>query len=223
MNQDNRFTRQQQIIPAEQLAAMKATVIGVGAIGRQVALQLAAIGVPWLQLIDHDTVEEVNLAPQGYLETDLGRPKVETTAEMCRRLNSQVELHVEQARFRRSMEIGNVVFCCVDKINTRRLIWDAVKDKVDFWADGRMSAEVLRVLTASDAASRKRYPTTLFAQEEAFVGACTARSTIFCSNIAAGLMVSQFAKWLRGLPIDCDLTLNLLANELNVQSTAPAG
>jgi sulfur carrier protein ThiS adenylyltransferase len=135
---------------------------------------------------------------------------------MCRRLNSQVELHVEQARFRRSMEIGNAVFCCVDRIATRELIWRAVADKSDFWADGRMSAEVLRVLTACDGASRKHYPTTLFAQEEAFVGACTARSTIFCSNIAAGLMVSQFAKWLRGLPIEPDLTLNLLASELTV-------
>ena len=40
---------------------MPATVVGVGAIGRQVALQLAAIGIPKLQLIDHDTVEPVNL------------------------------------------------------------------------------------------------------------------------------------------------------------------
>ena len=116
------------------------------------------------------------------------------------------------------MEIGNVIFACVDRINTRQLIWEAVRDKVDFWADGRMSAEVLRVLTACDAASRKHYPTTLFAQEEAFVGACTARSTIFSSNIAAGLMVSQFAKWLRGLPVEPDVTLNLLASELTVSA-----
>jgi sulfur carrier protein ThiS adenylyltransferase len=214
MGEPNRYTRQEQIIPAAKLAAVKATVIGVGAIGRQVALQLAAIGVPWLQLVDFDTVEEVNLAPQGYLEADLGRPKVDATAEMCRMLNSQVELTVEPVRFRRSMEAGNTIFCCVDKIDTRRLIWDAVKDRVDFWVDGRMSAEVLRVLTACDPAGRKHYPTTLFAQEEAYVGACTARSTIFCSNIAAGLMVSQLAKWLRGLPTDPDMTLNLLSGEL---------
>ena len=40
----------------------KATVIGVGAIGRQVAIQLTAIGVPHLQLIDFDHVEIGNLA-----------------------------------------------------------------------------------------------------------------------------------------------------------------
>jgi sulfur carrier protein ThiS adenylyltransferase len=220
---DSRYLRQQQIIPADKLAAVRATVIGVGAIGRQVSLQLAAIGVPWLQLVDHDKVETVNLAPQGYLEGDVGKPKVNATADLCYKINYNVELHPEEGRFRRSMEIGNAVFCCVDKIDTRRLIWEAVKSNVDFFVDGRMSAEVLRILTACDTASRKHYPTTLFAQEEAFVGACTARSTIFCANIAAGLMVSKFAKWLRGLPVDCDLTLNLLASELSITPANVAG
>jgi sulfur carrier protein ThiS adenylyltransferase len=79
-----------------------------------------------------------------------------------------------------------------------------------------MSAEVLRVLTACDAASRRHYPTTLFAAGQAYTGACTAKSTIFCANIAAGLMIAQFAKLLRRLPVDADLQLNLLAGELTV-------
>jgi sulfur carrier protein ThiS adenylyltransferase len=219
MATDNRYLRQQQIVPAEKLAAVKATVIGVGAIGRQVALQLAAIGVPWLQLIDHDTVESVNLAPQGYLEQDLGRPKVRATADLCYKINYNVELHSEEGRFRRSMAIGNAVFTCVDRIDTRRTIWEAVKSKADFFADGRMAAEVIRVLTACDPTGRKHYPTTLFAQEDAYVGACTARSTIFCANIAAGLMIAQFAKWLRRLPVEADLNLNLLAAELTYLPT----
>jgi sulfur carrier protein ThiS adenylyltransferase len=81
-----------------------------------------------------------------------------------------------------------------------------------------MTAEVLRVLTACDPKSRKHYPTTLFQAEEAFVGPCTARTTIFCANIAAGLMVAQFAKYLRQLPVDCDIQLNLLASELSVSN-----
>lgn len=35
---EERYSRQQDIISADRLAACKATVIGVGAIGRQVAL-----------------------------------------------------------------------------------------------------------------------------------------------------------------------------------------
>ncbi len=213
---DERYSRQRDIVPPQRLAACKATVIGVGAIGRQVALQLTAMGIPWLQLIDFDVVEESNLASQSYLEDDLGRPKVEATADLCQQINHGLAVHEVPERFRRSMEIGNVVFCCVDAISIRQLIWNVVKDKADFFADGRMSAEVLRVITACDSASRQHYPTTLFAAQEAYQGTCTAKSTIYCANIAAGLMLTQFTKWLRRLPVENDITLNLLSGELSL-------
>lgn len=216
MRDNERHSRQQDIVPPERIARCKATVIGVGAIGRQVALQLAAVGVPWLQLVDFDVVETSNLASQGYLETDLGRLKVEATAALCQQLNAGIELTSVSDRFRRSLEVGNTVFCCVDRIDVRRLIWEAVRDQVGFYCDGRMSAEVLRVLTACDDESRSHYPTTLFRTEEAFAGPCTAKTTIYCANIAAGLMVAQFTKYLRQLPVEADLQMNLLASELSV-------
>ena len=213
---DERYSRQKDIVPSERLAQCKATVIGVGAIGRQVALQLAAIGIPWLQLIDFDTVEESNLASQGYLEDDLGREKVHATGDLCQQVNHMLEVHELNDRFRRSMEIGNTVFCCVDAIDIRQLIWQSVKDRCSFFTDGRMSAEVLRILTACDQQSREHYPTTLFAAEEAYEGTCTAKTTIYCANIAAGLMLAQFTKHLRGLPVDPDIQFNLLTTELTV-------
>lgn len=213
---NERYSRQRDIVPAERIADCKATVIGVGAIGRQVALQLTAMGIPWLQLIDFDVVEESNLASQGYLEDDLNKLKVDATSDLCWQINSNMEIQAVPERFRRSIEIGNVIFCAVDRIDVRRLIWQAVKDKVNFYCDGRMSAEVMRVLTACDFESRKHYPSTLFHAEEAFVGPCTAKTTIYCANIAAGLMVAQFTKYLRQLPIDADIQLNLLASEINV-------
>ena len=80
--------------------------------------------------------------------------------------------------------------------------------------DGRLSAEVIRVLAADAPATDAYYPTTLFDAPEAYTGACTARSTIYSAAIAAGLMVGQLARWLRRLPVEADLTLNLLAAEL---------
>ncbi len=79
-----------------------------------------------------------------------------------------------------------------------------------------MSAEVLRVLTARDTASRDHYPTTLFSAGEAYAGACTAKTTIYCANIAAGMMLAQFAKYLGNLPVDPDIQLNLLTSEITV-------
>jgi molybdopterin/thiamine biosynthesis adenylyltransferase len=211
-----RYMRQKDIVPANRLTACRATVIGVGAIGRQVALQLTAMGISWLQLVDFDTVDASNLASQGYLEADFEKPKVEATARMCKQINTDTEIHWAKEAFRRSMEIGNVVFCAVDRIRTRRLIWEATHDKISFFTDGRMAAEVLRIITAYNSGSRNYYPTTLFHSNEAFEGSCTAKTTIYCANIAAGLMIAQFTKYLRQLPIDCDIQLNLLASELTV-------
>jgi len=214
-----RDIRQRDIIPADRLADLTVTVVGVGAVGRQVALQLAAIGVRRMQLVDFDRVEVENLAPQGYFETDLGQLKVEATAELCRQINSGLDVEAIDSRFKRSMIIGDIIFCCVDAIETRRHIWQAVKDDVRFYADTRMSAEVVRVLVAADVASWKHYPTTLFVAGEAHQGACTAKSTIYTANIAAGLAVGQFTKWLRGLPVDADVALNILAAELTCGTT----
>jgi sulfur carrier protein ThiS adenylyltransferase len=215
---EDRDLRQRDILPPEALARTRCTVIGVGAIGRQVALQLAAIGVPSLQLIDFDTVEPVNLACQGYLRDDVGRTKVHATADLCHQINPMLEVIDNVERFRRRTAVGNCVFCCVDSIDTRRLIYRSVRDDAEFFSDGRMSAEVIRVLTATPAhpASQDHYPTTLFPQSETFRGSCTAKSTIFTANIAAGLMLEQFSRHLRQMPIDCDLRLNLLASEMSV-------
>ena len=174
------------------------------------------MGIPWLQLVDFDAVEESNLASQGYLENDLGRPKVQATADLCRQMNRHLEVQEVNDRFRRSTDIGDTVFCAVDKIDVRRLIWQAVKDRSSFFCDGRMSAEVLRILTACDTASREHYPSTLFSAAEAYAGPCTAKTTIYCANIAAGMMVAQFAKYLRNLPVDPDIQLNLLSAEITV-------
>jgi len=54
----DRYVRQKELVPPDKLLDIKATVVGVGAIGRQVSLQLSAIGVPELQLIDFDQVSD---------------------------------------------------------------------------------------------------------------------------------------------------------------------
>ena len=212
----DRFSRQADIVPRERILDCTATIIGVGAIGRQIALQLTAIGVPHLQLIDFDHVETSTLATQGFMQKDLKRPKVDVTAEFVREMNNDLVVEVILERFKRSTPVGNSVFACVDSIEIRKLIWDAVKDKVSFYCDGRMSAEVLRIITACDEKGREYYPQTLFTAQQAHAGPCTAKTTIYCANIAAGFMLAQFTKYLRLLPVDPDIQVNLLASEINV-------
>ncbi|MFP4105884.1 MAG: ThiF family adenylyltransferase [Phycisphaerae bacterium] len=213
---NERFSRQADVVPADRLAVCCVTVVGVGAVGRQCAMQLASMGVRHLQLVDFDRVEEHNVVTQGYREADIGLAKVNATAEACRAIDASIEIEAIDSRFRRNMDVGDVLFAAVDSIEVRRLLWEAVRDRVAFYADARATAETIRVLTACDRESRAHYPTTLFARAEAHAGSCTSKMTIFTAAIAAGLLASQFSRWLRGLPTDRDVTLNLLASELAV-------
>jgi len=210
---NDRFERQQDLVPIERLAPLNATVIGVGAIGRQVALQLAAIGIRRLQLIDFDRVESTNITTQGYLAGDIGRFKVDAASQAVAAIDPTVVVQKVVDRFRAKQSVGTAVFCCVDSISARGAIWRAVEHRCRFWVDGRMLGEVIRVLAAVDKHDRQHYAATLFAQAEAQTGNCTSRSTIYTAGVAAGLIVHQFSRWLRGMPVDPDAALNLLAGE----------
>jgi molybdopterin-synthase adenylyltransferase len=211
--EQDRFERQRDLVPLERLAGVRATVIGVGAIGRQVALQLAAIGAPRLQLIDFDVVDLTNVTTQGYLATDVGSSKVSATAAAVLALDPAINVEPIADRFRPKTNHGEAVFCCVDSIAARGAIWRSARRSSRFWCDGRMLGEIIRVLVAADSRGRAHYPTTLFAQSDAEPGRCTARSTIYTASIGAGLMLHQFTRWLRGLPTDADTMLNLLGGE----------
>ncbi|WP_437192472.1 ThiF family adenylyltransferase [Planctomicrobium sp. SH527] len=218
MNDTDRFEHQRKLVPHEKLKDLAVTIIGVGAIGRQVAIQLASLGVRQIQLMDHDLVEPRNITTQAYLREDLGRLKVDATAEFLQRIDPAIQIETIPDRYRPTYKTGEAIFSCVDSISSRASIWKSVKETSRFWCDGRMLGEVMRVLTAVEQSSRNHYATTLFPQVEAQIGACTSRSAIYTANIAAGLMLHQFTRWLRGTPVDADLVLNLPASECTATS-----
>jgi sulfur carrier protein ThiS adenylyltransferase len=209
-----RHSRSAAILPPDRLANERVGIIGTGAIGRQVALQLAAAGQLHVELFDHDTVEDVNLGPQGFLMEDIGLPKVEAVSRLMLKMNPDMDIKTYNRKYRVTDLVNTVVFCCVDSIETRQHVWESQLGHAELFIDARMAAEALRVITAYDMNSRVYYPTTLFSEAEAFEGACTARSTIFTSNVAAGIMVEQYSKWLRGFPIEKDVIINLLSMDV---------
>jgi sulfur carrier protein ThiS adenylyltransferase len=210
----DRFGRQADLVPSASLADLEVTVIGVGAIGRQLTLQLASLGVRELRLVDFDRVELTNVTTQGYLQSDLGLAKVTATARAVQQIDPTIRLHLVEDRFRPALPVGDVVFCCVDSISARSAIWRSAAHRCRLWCDGRMLGEVMRILTVAGLEGRGHYPTTLFEPSEVQPGSCTARGTVYSAAIAAGLMVHQLARWLRKQPVETDLTLNLLAAEL---------
>ena len=222
---EDRFMRQASLIPRSIMLDQRVTVIGVGAVGRQLAIQLAAIGVPYIQLIDFDKVDKSNITTQGYLAEDVGLHKVDALRRHLRALDRAISVAALIDRYRPTQTVCRTVFCCVDSITARGAIWRGVMDQCHFWADARMLGETIRVLAAATREQREAYSRTLFAQSEAQTGTCTNRSTIYAAAIAASLMVHQFTRWLRNIPLDSDMLLNLLAGELTAmppESETPA-
>ena len=155
MTQTDRYSRQAEIVPAARLSDIAATVIGVGAIGRNAALQLAAIGLPRLQLIDFDVVDETNVVTQGFRQADVGQAKVTAVADAAKQINPRIIVEAVSDRFRPLQPIKTVCFCCVDSIAARAAICCAIGAKGQFWADGGMLGEVMRVLVATDRCGRR--------------------------------------------------------------------
>jgi sulfur carrier protein ThiS adenylyltransferase len=124
-------------------------------------------------------------------------------------------------RWRPAHGTATACFACIDSIAVREALWRTARRSTPFWCDGRMLGETVRVLTVADGTGRDHYPTTLFAPAEAQPGRCTARSTLYAASLAASLMLHQFTRWLRRVPVDPDLTFNLLASELTLAETSP--
>ncbi|MGV9248912.1 HesA/MoeB/ThiF family protein [Streptomyces sp. NPDC003710] len=80
----------------ERLRRSHVLLVGVGGTGGAAAHALAASGVGHLHCVDPDTVEPSNLNRQPYTEADLGRPKVDATAEALEARNSHIRITREQ-------------------------------------------------------------------------------------------------------------------------------
>jgi sulfur carrier protein ThiS adenylyltransferase len=223
----DRAIRQRDLVPPAALAGYHVLIVGVGAIGRQVAVQLAAMGAESMTLVDPDIVGIENLAVQGFAHSDLGRHKVEATAEACRALLPGIRIQSEPERFRRLTFHGLeslstpwreriATFCCVDTMSSRRIVWETARYRSAFFVDGRMVAETLRVICSVSPGTDDHYATTLFEDARAHPAPCTGRSTLYAASVAAGVMLSRFAMHMRNQAPAKDVLLQLTSDEWTV-------
>lgn len=213
-----RSERYSGILPIATLENTSCTIVGIGAIGRQVSICLAAQGVKKLQLIDFDIVEDLNLGPQAFFTQDIGKFKVEQTGELLKLFNPEIELTLINEKYAKELELNPIVFSCVDCMDTRQLIYNNIKDKVELFIDTRMAAETCRIITLTKD-SKYDYKDTLFDPEDGVPESCTARSTIYCAYMAAAHAIRQYSIWLRGITPAFDFMHDLYGNSIeNPQS-----
>lgn len=206
----SRYARMSGIISEEQLVESRCLVVGVGAVGRQVALGLAAMGVGNIDLCDFDVVEEENLGPQGYLEDDLGTAKVMATREEMLLRNSKLNCVVDNCKIQDSPLINedyDYVFMAADCMEARK--WMFGNLNADCFIDGRMNIGTAVVLVSPAGSDYMSY---WISDEDASEDPCTVKSSYYAAMLTASLMINEYSLCLRGMSEAEDETKTLLFN-----------
>lgn len=106
----------------------KACLVGVGGLGSPVSMQLAAMGVGHLRIVDRDVVEVTNLHRQHLYGVDsVGYPKVEAATKRLQKLNPYITveplpLSVNQTNAEELVEGMDVVVDGLDSMAARYAI-----------------------------------------------------------------------------------------------------
>jgi len=130
----DRYARQLALPEWSELAQValrdaSVTVIGLGALGAQVATALAGAGVGRVGVVDADVVERSDLHRQGglYLTPNVGFPKTEAAAAKLRYLNPEVlveayHVHVDEENVRGLIDYADLVVDCSQSDATRYVL-----------------------------------------------------------------------------------------------------
>lgn len=175
-------------------------IIGCGALGSAVALQLAKLGVP-LTLIDGDEVEPHNIPNQLiYGVNDVGRNKARLLCEKLRELTGSNE-HQSRSSFvtERDRLTQRIVFACVDSMAARSMIFDSLSDNNGLFFDGRIGAFDYQsyAVQRADLEQMQLYQESIYPDDENVVdrAACgTVLSIGATATLCAANLVWQFIR-----------------------------
>ena len=103
-------------------------IIGCGAIGSHVAEQLTRLGCTNIHLWDFDKVEPKNITNQMFMDSDIGKDKVDAVEAMMKNINAEVEVTKHSKGIAAPYIVNGYIFLCVDNIDLRRAIVEANKN-----------------------------------------------------------------------------------------------
>lgn len=123
-------------------------IIGCGAIGSYVALQLAKLGCTDLNLWDFDTVEPHNITNQVYTKEDVAKTKLQALNQHLKNNNPDITIKL-RGMYTCTVPLRGYVFCCVDNIETRKNIYmfNEYNPMIELLIDGRIGLEQGQVYT----------------------------------------------------------------------------
>lgn len=167
-----------------------ATIVGCGGIGSFAAFSLAKLGVQKLTLLDPDTVDAHNVPNQMYDLSHEGELKVEALAAQLSW--SDAKVRTVPTILEDGVPLSDVTISALDSMDARTALWEQVKRKAAcrLFLDGRLAGQnvLLYSVNPMSRADIEGYEATLYSDEEADGGSCTARSIIDVGFLIASLI-----------------------------------
>ena len=203
-------SRHQEIFSPASWGDKRVDVIGAGATGSPVVLELAKLGVRNIHVWDFDAVEEHNLANQMYGPADVGKLKVEALQELIRnQTGTEITIHAEAVTADNTPDSA-VAFLLTDTMESRKAIGGAFKRKFRTKAliETRMGTETGYVFTFKPIvpSEMKAWQETLWEDAVTETSACGTAITVGpTAHLLATLAVWQFIRVARDEPVDNQL------------------
>lgn len=179
-------------------------IIGVGATGSFVAMMLARMGCPVLNIYDFDDVEAHNIPNQYYDNGDLGKLKVDALTEKLKLINPNIVVNkysvpvapVEDEEHKGIDKMSGYVFLLVDSMKVRQELWNAIKKNkeiVHVW-ESRLGSDQARVYSLDmEEKDFSKYEQDFYSDDKAEVSACGTSITVLPVVLqTASLMIVQF-------------------------------
>lgn len=190
-------------------------IIGVGAVGSQIAMQIAKLGVENIVLMDHDCVEAHNVPNQLYSIKDVGQSKVSACAThlwdftdaravrtLHRRANAKsLSAFAELLIVKRPSSVTSYVFVCVDSMESRKEIFRGLRHTnahAIFETRMNSSSGAVYALDPQDLLQAEEYEGVLYPDSDVQTErqACgTIPSIISTACVNASLAVDLFIRW----------------------------
>lgn len=191
-------------------------VIGAGATGSWVALQLAKLGLSDITVWDFDKVEEHNVPNQAFSIGDVGSCKVDALYELILR-DTGTSIGTWNKPFA-DQRVSGVVFMMIDTMSGRKQIWsDAIKLKprIAHYIEPRMGLDGGRIYNVNpcDLKHIEMYEKTFYSDEEAEVSACGSSMTVITTAMSiASMCVRQLINFHNGIELDNEILIDLMYN-----------
>lgn len=212
-------SRHNSVFSAHNFGNRRVDVIGAGATGSAIVMQLAKLGIANIHVWDFDKVEEHNIANQLYGIHDIGKFKVDALAEIVlTTTGTQITAH-NAAVDGNTTGFRDYVFLVTDTMSSRKDISNGAilfNPNIKFMIETRMGAELGMIYTINPSSPSQvtAWKNTLFDDAEAEVSACGASITVGpTANLIASYAVWQLILSFNGSDFPNELRVCLAPHE----------